>query len=286
MLAPWPVQEHLCDTPFVPETLQALEQATDQDFVVIGGGGLFMDYFVPFWNGFQAVAERVPFAIWGVGYCDMKRESTRPPSALLEEIVRRARLCIVRDEVTRQHLAHCKLADPVGCPTFLAVPASTVEPQRRLLHVDHYDNVGQEIYEEMVRVAEGFADVTGRSYRQINNLLPPGNLAALNRILDLYASADLVLTSRLHGCILALAVGRPVLVVSGDHKVESFMAAAGLGQWVLDLGEIHLLQARLARLHEQQVPTDFVEQTRKRNRAVGACLRSLVMADTAAVTRR
>ena len=40
----------------------------------------------------------------------------------------------------------------------------------------------------------------------------------------------MVLTSRLHGCIIALALGKKLLAISGDWKVESFMARAGLEQ--------------------------------------------------------
>ena len=44
------------------------------------GGGLFMDYFKDFWTGFRPIAERVPFAIWGVGCCDLKRQHSRLPA--------------------------------------------------------------------------------------------------------------------------------------------------------------------------------------------------------------
>src|SRR5689334_13341095 len=92
LLAPCAVTEHFCDGPFVPQTLERLATLSENDFIVIGGGGLFMDYFVPFWEGFRVIAKRVPFCIWGVGYCDMKRENSRPPQALLEEIVRASKL--------------------------------------------------------------------------------------------------------------------------------------------------------------------------------------------------
>jgi hypothetical protein len=234
-----------------------------------------MDYFAPFWEGFRDVAARVPFAIWGVGCCDMKRHPTHPSFRLVSEIVRLSRLCVVRDELTRGWLGGCEIPPPVVCPTLVAVP-SMVGQQPRLLHVDHYDNVGQEIYERMVAVAETFAERTGRSYRQTNNLIPAGHNGALQKTLDLYASADLVLTSRLHGCIIALAMGRRVLVVSGDLKVESFMDAAGLGDWVCDLDEMDSLPARLESLHRQVLPSDFIELGRRRNRDVADQVRALI----------
>jgi len=286
LLAPWRVTELLCDTPFVPETLAALETATDRDFIVIGGGGLFMDYFVPFWEGFRPMAERVPFAIWGAGCCDMKREATRLPLPLLGAMVDRARLCVVRDELTRQYLARPGLAEPVPCPALISVVTAPPTDRGRLLHVDHLDNVGVEVYEEMVRVGRAFSERTGRVYSQTNNLLPAGQTLALQRIVQLYAAADLVLTSRLHGCILALATGRRVLVVSGDRKVESFMAAAGLSDWVVDLDAVGRLPERLERLAEQEVPVAFVERARAQNRAVATRLRSLLAAQLEPHRRR
>jgi hypothetical protein len=134
--------------------------------------------------------------------------------------------------------------------------------------VDHYNNVGVEIYERMVEIAEEFAERTGRTCRQTNNLLSTGHKGQLQKILDLYISSDLVLTSRLHGCIIALALGRRVLAVSGDHKVESFMHAAGLGEWVCDLDDVDSLPARLEKLPGQKLPVEFIVEGRRQNKLV------------------
>ena len=267
LLAPREVREHFCDEPFVPKTMAELEQAGPDDFVIIGGGGLFMDYFAPFWTGFEKIARRVPFAIWGAGACDMKREQSRPPIKLVSEIVQQSRLCVVRDELTREIFSGCKLPPPVICPVFAALSPAGGE-RKRLLHVDHYNNVGADIYERMVGIAEEFAERTGRGCRQTNNLISAGHSGQLKKILDLYSSSDLVLTSRLHGCIIALALGRRVLAVSGDHKVESFMNAAGLGKWVCGLEDIDSLPTRLEHLPEQKLPLEFMEEGRRQNRLV------------------
>jgi hypothetical protein len=126
----------------------------------------------------------------------------------------------------------------------------------------------------MDSVGRGFAAATGRAYRKTNNLLPAGSREALSGLLDLYARAAVVLTSRLHGCIIAAAMGRPFLAVSGDHKVESFMEAAGLEEWVLDSEGLDDLPDRLESLdrHPPQVGA-FVEQTRAANRAVADLVR-------------
>ena len=270
-----PVREHFCDTPLVPETIEALAQCTAEDFIIIGGGGLFMDYFSPFWESFHSVAARTRFCIWGVGCCDHKRTETKLPTKLLQEIIQRSEFCLVRDELTRRALAGCELPPPVACPTFEAVSARPVE-QRGLLYVDHYDLLGEENYQRVVSSAQAFASETGRPYRQINNLIPKSNKTALANSLNLYASSDLVLTSRLHGCIIGLAIGRPVLAISGDRKIESFMGAAGLSEWVCSPEDLGSLPEQLERLSTQVKPDAFLMQTRSDLRAVAAKVRSLI----------
>src|SRR5690242_10004990 len=101
LLQPLPIVECLCDTPFVNETMEVLSKATNDDLIIIGGGGLIMNYFVPFWTAFRNVADRVPFVIWGVGCCDLKSEQSLPSVNLMQDIIGRSRLCIVRDELTK-----------------------------------------------------------------------------------------------------------------------------------------------------------------------------------------
>jgi hypothetical protein len=263
LLAPRKVTELLCDEPFVAETLGRLAAAGPDDLVIIGGGGLFMDYFLPFWQGFAELARRVPFAIWGIGCCAMKRAESLPPRKLIAGIVRHSRLCVVRDELTRQWLAECDLPGAVPCPTLNVVEAGA--PGHGVLHVDALDNVGAEVYEAMNREGARFAARSGRTFRSTNNLIPAGSQDALQRTLGHYAAADIVLSGRLHGCIIGLAMGRKVLAVSGDHKVESFMAAAGLGAWVLTCAESSLLPQRLEDLPGQRPPVSFLTQSRAEN---------------------
>jgi hypothetical protein len=277
LLAPLAVTELLCDEPFVPATLERLSAAGPEDLIVIGGGGLLMDYFEPFWRGFAPLAGRVPFCLWGVGCCDMKRADSRPPASLVGPIVARSRLAVVRDELTRDFLSGHVQACVVPCPTLNMVGVRP--PGRGLLHVDAYDNVGEEVYEAMNRVGSAFAARTGRPFRAINNLIPAGDERALRGVLDLYAGADLILTGRLHGCIVGLAMGRKVLAVSGDRKVESFMSAAGLGGWVLGLDEVKRLGDRLDALAGQESPTTFLDDSRRQNGRVGQEVRRMVRAD-------
>ena len=116
LLAPYTVTECLCDKPFVKETIEILHSATRNDLIIVGGGGLFMDYFIPFWKKFRIIAERIPFFIWGVGCCDIKHENSIPPLSIIGKIIERSKLCIVRDEITKNFLSGFKIPSPVACP--------------------------------------------------------------------------------------------------------------------------------------------------------------------------
>ncbi len=270
------VVEHLCDGPFVEETLYRLDKAEAGDFVVIGGGGLFMDYFEPFWSGFRKVADRIPFGIWGVGYCDLKREPSLASRRLLIEIVIRSRFAIVRDELTYRHLALGTLPDPVPCPSVCAVQTLN-HAGHGLLHVDNYTTAGAGVHELMELSGKRFAEATNRDYVTTNNRIKPGSEESLRKLLERYARCDLVLTSALHGCVIALAMGRRVLAVSGDHKIESFMQAAGFGKWVLDLDEIHRLPELLNSLSQQPTSTEFIRQARDANRRLADRLSPVIL---------
>jgi polysaccharide pyruvyl transferase WcaK-like protein len=126
-----------------------------------------------------------------------------------------------------------------------------------------------------------YAAATNRPYRRTNNRVEKAREGELARCLELYAQSDLVVSSALHGCIIGVAMGRPVLAVSGDRKIEGFMQAAGLGDWVLDHAQLERLEPMIARLVHQPSAHGFVERTRAANRAVAQHIGALAAAGTA-----
>ena len=267
MLSPRIVTECLCDEPFIDGTIARLSSATAKDMIVIGGGGLFMDYFEPFWKKFKAIASRVPFCIWGVGCCDGKEAMTLPQKALVEAIVRKSKFCIVRDELSRSFFGNCKLPPSIPCPSINMVGPLSVKG-RGILHVNNYTTVGSQAYELMCAYAREFAGKTRRAYRETNNRIQAGSKRGLADVLRRYKRSDIVLSSGLHGCIIGVAMGLKVLAVSGDHKIDAFMESVGLKDWVLDVHEVNRVPEFLKALPAQKLPRGILDKVRNKHREV------------------
>jgi polysaccharide pyruvyl transferase WcaK-like protein len=282
LLQPHAIAEYFCDEPFIEETITRLRHVEPADTIVIGGGGLFMDYFSPFWRSFREIGSRVPFCIWGVGFCDLKATPSTADERLIGEICSMSRLTIVRDALTKQRLCNYALPDPVACPSIVVTHRPEIEA-RGLLHVIHYEIVGQRAYENMHAIAQQFASETSRQYRQTDNTIGSDTEVQLQQQLDRYRSSDLIVSSRLHGCILGLAFGRKVLAVSGDHKIDAFMRSAGLEDWVCSPEDTHGIESRLRRLHEQPAVTEFLHRVRELNSLIGKQVRDIVVHESITV---
>jgi polysaccharide pyruvyl transferase WcaK-like protein len=267
LLAPLEVVECLCDKPFVGRTMRLLSGATPSDLIIIGGGGLLMDYFEPFWRRFGSVSRKVPFCIWGVGVCDFKTGKSLINKSLIEKIVKESRLCVVRDYLTFEYLSACDIPEPVPCPSVCVIRPPAVLG-RDLLHVVNYTTVGVRGYEAMCALARDFAGKTGCVYRETNNRITKDSETELAQVMVKYEKSNLVLSSGLHGCVIGAAMGLKVLAVSGDRKIDAFMRTVGLRDWVVNPDEIEFICERLQDLERQVNPGAAIKEIRVKNQAV------------------
>ncbi|MEQ1573688.1 MAG: polysaccharide pyruvyl transferase family protein [Vicinamibacterales bacterium] len=268
LLSPAPVVEHLCDEPYRAATLERLSRLSPGDTIVIGGGGLLMDYFDPFWKRMPGIAEATPTMIWGVGLCDHVQAASQPDINLLRPVFSAAKLAVVRDELTMTFLQG--LAEgPVACPA-MSLFSSDSRNGHGALHVHHRGVITRHRYETVVATVTRFAAETGRAYVEINNRIGDGKRQQLDATVQRYREADVVVSSRLHGCIIGLAMGKKVVALSGDRKVESFMKAAGLEPWIWRDEAPQSLAELLSEAPRQQDASAFVAQAAVRNEAVAA----------------
>jgi len=198
--------------------------------------------------------------------------------SVVRQVVDRAAVCSVRDDVTSEALG---LRGSAPCPSLLAA-WRPLHPGRGLLHVVNHSTVGAEEYEAMRSAGQAFARRTGRVYRETSNRITHhGSEPHLAALLSLYTGSDFVLSSALHGCLLAIAMGRSVLAVSGDWKIESAMAAAGLADHVLAqeaVGDVEQRLVQLDRLPPRHTEA-FLDHARAANQAVAAQVRRVAVGE-------
>ena len=183
----------------------------------------------------------------------------------------------MRDELTCLYLPNCNLRAPVPCPSINIIePVSIISTD--ILHVDNYTTAGEAAYEAMCVAGNDFAIQNKITYRQTNNRITKDSEKEMEQILSLYRQSGYVLTSALHGCIIAVAMGLKVLAVSGDRKIEGFMEAVGLRDWVLDISELEKIPAYLKKLPLQKSPGFLLDDFRNRNQQVAGDIKDVIAA--------
>lgn len=272
LLAPLPIAEYLCDGPFVPATLAALACVPPTDVIVIGGGGLFMDYFEPFWRGFLDLVGERPFCIWGAGCCSMRFDDSRIDTGLARRAASRAAICSVRDELTAEVLG--RSSAPVLCPS-IAVLSAPEAPAESVLHSCSFEDTCPNAYWGLRLAARRFSTEHGRTYAETNNRIEADSRVELQRTLDLYARADTVFSARLHGCIVASAFNRKLVAVAQDWKINEFMKAIGLSEWVVPFHGIDRLPEIVDNLERQPTVAGKMAESIAANRGVASRIRDL-----------
>jgi hypothetical protein len=213
--------------------------------LLIGGGGLFQECFREFWR--VVLESDLPYAIFGVGANRLGEERSITGASLLADVVRGASFVVVRDEMTRDVIAASGIVHPVDvglCPStgylFPRWWRDDRSMNRTLLHVVHPSDLwlaGGDL--GTIRgVLRDVASEQGLRYEEQDNL--SADLAA---VLRKYAEARVVVSSRLHGCIVSHATGAPFLPVRCDDKIGAFLRTHAPKISPVD---VHVLQDRAA----------------------------------------
>jgi hypothetical protein len=202
--------------------------------VVIGGAGLLHRVFEPFWQQLREEC-RLPMAIWGVGGCfpDGRAEGGLPcPSA--PAVADRCDLVNVRDDVTAEVFGF-RGADVSACPT-LAYLDGPVRRGRRgsgVLFSSHEELVGSHATRPITRLlarrfpAHRTTDNEQTRWRGVADIVRRD-----------YLPSRLVVTTRLHGAIIAYGLGIPYLALARDEKLRAFARLYGNGVAVDELADL------------------------------------------------
>jgi polysaccharide pyruvyl transferase WcaK-like protein len=257
-------------------TAAELKKINNADYVVIGGGGIFYSYFLPYSRKFIKGITK-PIIIFGAGYIRevgapaLSRESASSVAVLAKQ----AALVGVRDHNTKRFLedngvpgAKIKvIGDPAVLlkskrPVGFKLSMSQGHPIRIGLNLNYSGWLGfgrwrEDILAAYRSVAAYFQKECGRPsgpgleiyylkhHPGEDNIYPALGIADL-RIVDrpaaeqkyIYGQLDLVVGMMLHAGVLAFGAGTPEVSVAYDLRNHSFAEFIGRPELVVDLDRL------------------------------------------------
>lgn len=215
------------------DTWNMHDRSIDFDFVnrhyrsvIIGGAGLLDKGFEPFWAAFSRKC-KVPAVIWGVGICSPDRNAEKGVDRnVFRAAADKCGPINFRDDLT---------ADYYG------VHRSTISPCPTIVYLEDFvrkssGDAGDVLYashDELV--AESERDLIRRQLEQcVGRVRVTDNIQ--RRLLSLddivrsaYGRSRLVVTTRLHGAIIAYGLGIPYVAIARDEKIRAFHRCYGNG---------------------------------------------------------
>lgn len=204
----------------------------DWDFVnenyswaIIGGAGLLHSDFECFWRQLAANC-RLPFVIWGIGACfpDVA-DSPGVPYSVAKPVLEEADLINLRDDATANHY-DMKSANVSPCPTIVYLEGQKRDGQNSgntVLFSSHTGLTSDKEEKEICNIIESSTfdlDYTDNIEKR---------LRGMEDIIEKYKNCSAVITTRLHGAIIAYALKVPYIAIARDDKIRSFNKSYGNG---------------------------------------------------------
>jgi len=216
---------------FLNATINKLHRSYDNHSrykaLFIGGGGLFHDAFDSLWE--RLIDVNIPLVVFGVGINSYQSLRKSTSKELMRRIYERSIYFRVRDNVTAEFVEKATGFRPsVGiCPSvnYIYNLNSVFQrgPSRKATHLLH-------VYHEadMLNSSVSFTELREKIMhvsRMMNLRYDETNhINGLSRnLINRYNKAALVVSSRLHGCIFALAMSIPFVALSIDEKISYFV---------------------------------------------------------------
>jgi polysaccharide pyruvyl transferase WcaK-like protein len=104
--------------------------------------------------------------------------------------------------------------------------------EKKILHSSHVDLEPTSTTPEIKKIIES----TGFKYYFTENI--ETKKERLKKILKMYQDCDYVVTTRLHGAIIAYAFKRPYIAISFDPKITAFHKLYGGGVCITDINQL------------------------------------------------
>ena len=205
--------------------------------VIVGGAGLLHSVFEKFWVDLDKNC-KLPITIWGIGVCLPDNDSVKGvPKAVVQSVFAKAKLANVRDELTRDFYQLDPKISITACPTLVHIATTfKVEDkkkyEKKVLHSSHVDLEPTSTTPQIKKIIES----AGFKYYFTENI--ETKKESLKKILKMYQDCDYVVTTRLHGAIIAYAFKRPYIAISFDPKITAFNKLYGGGRCITDLNQL------------------------------------------------
>lgn len=203
--------------------------------IIIAGAGLLHGCFEHFWKRIPHEC-KLPIVVWGVGVC---LPDKKPNSAVKKDIAmkvfKKCDLINVRDRLTRDYY-NLENANVTPCPTVVYLKDYIEKVSRSsqtILFSSHEQLLS---ISEIVRIKNKIANFT-KNFEYTNNI--QNIFLGLNDIiLRFYCKSYLVVSTRLHGAIIARGLGIPYIAIPRDEKVRAFCREYSGGIMIEDIDEL------------------------------------------------
>lgn len=213
-----------------PDVWSMLDRNIDFDFVnrnyskvIIGGAGLFDINFLPFWRKLLNECH-LPIAIWGVGItADV---TSKDYIQIVSQVAQRCDLINVRDSLTAE-IFDLDSPSITACPSLIYLQEYIERVDRNsttLLYSSHERSIARREKKQIkAEIAKIVPDYLFTDHMQYSFL-------GLEQIIgDYYCQSSFVVTTRLHGAIIAYGLGIPYLAINRAPKTSSFVSEYGNG---------------------------------------------------------
>ena len=202
---------------------------------IIGGAGLLHRSFNHFWSKVQNKCD-IPIIVWGVGACLPDDISEVANKKIVNSVFQKAELINVRDSFTASLYDSDKICTSV-CPTAAYLREYHMQElnKKNVLVSWHKDLLSKKDNRKITKKAR---KVFGKSPLVTDNIQTPSE--GLEDIIEkYYTNSELVVSSRLHGIIIAYSLKIPYIAIAKDDKIRSFVEDYGNGILVESINELN-----------------------------------------------
>lgn len=196
---------------------------------IIGGAGLLNSHFEPFWKKLNEQCH-LPMIMWGLGLClpySKGEKAAGVNKAIVKSIAAKCDLINVRDLLTASYYELLQ-ANISPCPTVVYLEDFKIfkKPSDVILFSSHEESLGKDKTRKITqKLQDSIPNLT-----VIDNIQRP-DFGLEDYILEQYCNCSLLITSRLHGAIIAYGLDIPCIMLPGDHKLDSFYQTYGFGNY-------------------------------------------------------